>query len=139
LTGLAITHLTLGLPIAVWMLRGYIAEVPVELEEAAMIDGCSRLGAMVRVVLPLVAPAIVAVATFAFVLSWGEYLLALALITSTDVKTLPLALQALFDPYSFSWGEVMAGGVIIALPAIILFQIVRRYMIGGLVAGGVKG
>ncbi|MEM8590847.1 MAG: carbohydrate ABC transporter permease [Pseudomonadota bacterium] len=139
LTGLAITHLTLGLPIAVWMLRGYIAEVPVELEEAAMIDGCSRLGAMVRVVLPLVAPAIVAVATFAFVLSWGEYLLALALISSTDVKTLPLALQALFDPYSFSWGEVMAGGVVIALPAIILFQIVRRYMIGGLVAGGVKG
>ena len=139
LTGLAITHLTLGLPIAVWMLRGYIAEVPAELEEAAMIDGCSRLGAMVRVVLPLVAPAIVAVATFAFVLSWGEYLLALALITSTDVKTLPLALQALFDPYSFSWGEVMAGGVIIAMPAIVLFQIVRRYMIGGLVAGGVKG
>ena len=72
-------------------------------------------------------------------LSWGEYLLALALITSTDVKTLPLALQALFDPYSFSWGEVMAGGVIIAMPAIVLFQIVRRYMIGGLVAGGVKG
>lgn len=92
LLGLTITHLTLGLPIAVWMLRGYIEDVPAVLEEAALIDGCSRLGALRRVLLPIITPAIVAVGTFAFVLSWGEYLLALSLMSSADKKTLPLAL-----------------------------------------------
>jgi ABC-type glycerol-3-phosphate transport system permease component len=139
LPGLIVTHLTLGLPIGVWMLRGYVEDVPAVLEEAALIDGCTRLGALRRVLLPIVAPAVVAVGTFAFVLSWGEYLLALSLMSSTSKRTLPLALQTLFDPYSFSWGEVMAGGVLIAVPAVLLFLIFRRYLVGGLVAGGVKG
>lgn len=139
LTGLAITHLTLGLPIAVWMLRAYIEDIPATLEEAALIDGCSRLGALRWVLFPLISPAVVAVGTFAFVLSWGEYLLALSLMSSTARRTLPLALQALFDPYSFSWGQVMAGGVLISLPAILVFGIFRRYIVGGLLAGGVKG
>ena len=139
LTGLVITHLTLGLPIAVWMLRGYFDSIPRDLEEAAWIDGASQTQALLRIVLPLMAPAVVAVATFAFVLSWGEYVLALSLVSSTQSKTLPLALQALFDPYSFSWGQVMAGGVIIAVPAVALFLVFRRYLIGGLVSGGVKG
>jgi ABC-type glycerol-3-phosphate transport system permease component len=121
LTALIFTHLALGMPIAVWMLKSYIDAVPRELEEAALIDGCGRIGAMVRIVLPLVRPAIVAIGTFAFVLSWGEFILALALISKAETKTLPLALQGLFDPYSFSWGRVMAGGTIIALPTIILF------------------
>lgn len=139
LTGLAITHLTLGLPIAVWMLRGYVEDIPASLEEAALIDGCSRFGALRYVLLPLISPAVVAVGTFAFVLSWGEYLLALSLVSSSRVRTLPLALQAIFDPYSFSWGEVMAGGVLISVPAVLLFLIFRRYLVGGLTAGGVKG
>jgi ABC-type glycerol-3-phosphate transport system permease component len=139
LTALIFTHLALGMPIAVWMLKGYIDAIPKELEEAAQIDGCGRISAMVRIVLPLIRPAIIAVGTFAFVLSWGEYLMALALISKSDVKTLPLALQGLFDPYSFSWGQVMAGGTIIALPAILLFLIFRRQLVGGLLAGGVKG
>lgn len=139
LIGLTITHLTLALPVAVWMLRGYIEDVPRDLEEAAMIDGCSRLGALRLILLPIISPAVIAVGTFAFVLSWGEYLLALALISRSDAKTLPLALQALFDPYSFSWGEVMAGGMLIAVPAVVLFLFFRRYLVGGLVAGGVKG
>jgi ABC-type glycerol-3-phosphate transport system permease component len=139
LTALIIVHLALGLPVAVWMLRGYIEAVPRELEEAAMIDGSSRVGAMLRITFPLVRPAVIAVGTFAFVLSWGEYLMALSLISKTDVKTLPLALQALFDPYSFSWGAVMAGGVVIALPVVILFLIFRNQLVGGLTAGGVKG
>ncbi|MET4636417.1 MULTISPECIES: carbohydrate ABC transporter permease [Kaistia] len=139
LTALIFTHLALGMPIAVWMLKGYIDAIPKELEEAAMIDGCSRVGALTRIVIPLIRPAIIAVGTFAFVLSWGEYLMALALISKADVKTLPLALQGLFDPYSFSWGQVMAGGTIIALPAILLFLIFRKQLVGGLLAGGVKG
>jgi ABC-type glycerol-3-phosphate transport system permease component len=139
LTALIFTHLALGMPIAIWILRGYIDSVPRELEEAALIDGCGRFGAMVRVVFPLIRPAIVAVGTFAFVLSWGEFILALALISKADVKTLPLALQGLFDPYSFSWGRIMAGGTVIALPTIILFLIFRKQLVGGLLAGGVKG
>ena len=114
-------------------------DIPAVLEEAALIDGCSRLGALRHVLLPLITPAVVAVGTFAFVLSWGEYLLALSLMSSTSKKTMPLALQSLFDPYSFSWGEVMAGGVLIAVPAVVLFLIFRHYLVGGLVAGGVKG
>ena len=139
LAGLAFTHLALGLPVAVWMLKGYIDALPRDLEEAALMDGCSRLGALWHIVLPLIRPAIVAVGTFAFVLSWGEFIMALALISKTEVKTLPLALQALFDPYSFDWGELMAGGVVIAAPAIILFLIFRKQLVGGLMAGGVKG
>jgi len=139
LTALTFTHLALGLPIAVWMLKGYIDAVPRELEEAAVIDGSSQLGAMVRITLPLIRPAVIAVGTFAFVLSWGEFLLALALITSAEVKTLPLALQTLFDPYSFSWGVVMAGGVVIAAPAVLLFLLFRNQLVGGLTAGGIKG
>jgi ABC-type glycerol-3-phosphate transport system permease component len=139
LVALIFTHLALGLPIAVWMLKGYIDAVPKELEEASMIDGSSRIGAMVRITFPLIKPAVIAVGTFAFVLSWGEFLLALALISKTEVKTLPLALQTLFDPYSFSWGEVMAGGVVIALPTIILFLLFRNQLVGGLTAGGIKG
>lgn len=139
LTALVFTHLSLGLPVAVWMLKGYVDAIPRELEEAAMIDGCGRFGALRYVLFPLLRPAVVAAGTFAFVLSWGEFLLALALISKTEVKTLPLALQAVFDPYSFSWGEVMAGGVVIAAPAIILFFAFRRQLVGGLTAGGVKG
>ena len=97
-----------------------------------MIDGCGRFGALRWVLFPLLRPAVVAAGTFAFVLSWGEFLLALALISKTEVKTLPLALQAVFDPYSFSWGEVMAGGVVIAAPAIILFFMFRSQLVGGL-------
>lgn len=139
LTALIFTHLALGLPVAVWVLKGYIDAIPRDLEEAAMVDGCGRLGAMGRVVFPLLQPGLVAVGTFAFVLSWGEYLLALSLVSKSDVRTLPLALQSLFDPYQFSWGAVMAGGVFIAAPAVVLFLIFRRQLVGGLLAGGVKG
>ncbi|MEQ1769256.1 MAG: carbohydrate ABC transporter permease [Devosia sp.] len=139
LTALIFIHLALGLPIAVWMLKGYIDAIPRDLEEAAMTDGCGRFGAMVRIVLPLISPALIAVGTFAFVLSWGEFVIALAVVSKAEVRTLPLALQSLFDPYQFSWGDVMAGGVVIALPAVILFFIFRRQLVGGLLAGGIKG
>jgi ABC-type glycerol-3-phosphate transport system permease component len=139
LTALIFIHLALGLPIAVWMLKGYIDAIPRDLEEAAMVDGSGRFGAMWRIVLPLIRPALVADGTFSFVLSWGEFVIALAIVAKAEVRTLPLALQSLFDPYQFSWGQVMAGGVVIALPAVILFFIFRKQLVGGLLAGGVKG
>jgi ABC-type glycerol-3-phosphate transport system permease component len=139
LEGLVMVTLMAQLPVAVWMLKGYMDEIPKDFDEAALIDGASYLGVLWRVVLPLILPAIVAIAAFAFILSWGEYVFALSLITSTDKKTLPLALQAAFGQYTIDWGMLTAGGVIISLPPTILFVIFQRYLVGGLTAGGVKG
>jgi ABC-type glycerol-3-phosphate transport system permease component len=138
LVGLAIAHLTLGLPIAVLLLRNYLADIPKSLEEAAMIDGCSVLGALWRVILPLLKPAIVAVTAFSFILSWGEYLLALSLISTDSQKTLPLAMQSLFQLNTVDLGVVMAFGVLISFPVAILFMIIQRSFVSNLGMGGVK-
>jgi ABC-type glycerol-3-phosphate transport system permease component len=139
LHGLILVTLMLQLPVAVWMLKGYLDGIPIDLDEAALIDGATYFQVMWRIVLPLILPAIVAIAAFAFILSWGEYVFALSLITSTDKKTLPLALQAAFGQYTIDWGMLTAGGVIISLPPTILFVIFQRYLVSGLVSGGVKG
>ena len=139
LVGLTITYLLLGLPIATWMLKGYLDDIPRDIDEAALIDGSNYLGVLRHILFPLLAPAIVAVGAFAFVLAWGEYLFALSLITSVSVKTLPLALQAAFAQYTVDWGMLAAGGVIISLPVAIVFMLFQRYLVGGLTAGGVKG
>jgi ABC-type glycerol-3-phosphate transport system permease component len=139
LLGLSIVYLLLGLPIAVWMLKGFMEEIPRELDEAATVDGATSVQALWHIIMPLMAPATIAVGAFAFLLAWGEYLFALALITSTETKTLPLALQAAFGQYTIDWGMLTAGGVIISLPPAILFLFFQRYLVGGLTAGGVKG
>ncbi|MCC6315706.1 MAG: carbohydrate ABC transporter permease [Thermomicrobiales bacterium] len=139
LAGLIVVYLLIGLPIAVWMLKGYMDDIPAELDEAATIDGASSLQVLWQIVMPLMAPATVAVGAFAFLLAWGEYLFAVALITSTEMKTLPLALQAAFGQYSIDWGMLTAGGVIISLPPAVLFLFFQRYLVGGLTTGGVKG
>jgi ABC-type glycerol-3-phosphate transport system permease component len=139
LLGLTIVYLLLGLPIAVWMLKGYMDDIPLELDEAATLDGASPLQVLLQVIMPLMAPATVAVGAFAFLLAWGEYLFALALLTSTEVRTLPLALQAAFGQYTIDWGMLTAGGVIISLPPAVLFLFFQRYLVGGLTSGGVKG
>ena len=138
LIGLIIGHLTIGIPIAVLLLRNYLADIPVSLEEAAMVDGATRVGAIVRIVLPLLRPALAAVTAFSFILSWGEYVLALSLITSDNRKTLPLAMQSLFQLYSVDLGLVMAFGVVISLPVAVLFMFVQRSFVSNLGAGGVK-
>lgn len=139
LVGLAIAHLTLGIPIAVLLFRNYLADVPVALEEAAIIDGCSRVGALLRVVLPVLRPGIAAVLAFSFILSWGEYVLALSLLTTDTNQTLPLAMQALFQLYGVDLGLVMAFGVVISLPVAVLFMIIQRSFVSNIGAGGVKG
>jgi ABC-type glycerol-3-phosphate transport system permease component len=138
LVGLTIVYFFIGLPIAVVILSNYIADIPVSLEEAAFVDGASRLRALKDVMLPLLRPAITAVYAFAFILGWGEYLLALSLQTSENEKTLPLVMQSLFDEFTVSVGEVMAFGVLISLPVAILFMLIQRNFVGNLVAGGVK-
>lgn len=139
LLGLTIAYLLLGLPIAVWMLKGYMDDIPPELDEAATLDGASPVQVLWQVIMPLMAPATVAVGAFAFLLAWGEFLFALSLLTSTEVRTLPLALQAAFGQYTIDWGMLTAGGVIISLPPAILFLFFQRYLVGGLTTGGVKG
>lgn len=139
ITGLTISYLLLQLPIAVWLLKGYMDDIPVEIDEAALIDGASYWQLLVRIILPLMIPATVAVGAFAFMLAWGEYVFALGLITSTSARTLPLALQAAFGQYTIDWGMLTAGGAIIALPPTILFIFFQRYLVGGLVSGSVKG
>ncbi|WP_102127467.1 carbohydrate ABC transporter permease [Deinococcus planocerae] len=137
--GLILVHVVVSLPITVWLLRNYVEDVPVALEEAALVDGCTRLQSVSLVLLPLLYPAVAAVGTFAFVLSWGEYLLALSLTTTADHRTLPLAVQGLFSQFRQDWGLIMAGGVVIALPVALLFLLIRRFLVDGLVSGGVKG
>lgn len=139
LLGLTIAYLLLGLPVAVWMLKGYMDDIPKDLDEAAYIDGASTLHVLWQILIPLMAPATVAVGAFAFLLAWGEYLFAVSLITSVDAKTLPLALQAAFDQYTIDWGMLTAGGVIISIPPTLLFMFFQRYLVGGLTTGGVKG
>jgi ABC-type glycerol-3-phosphate transport system permease component len=139
LPGLIVAYMLLGLPVSVWMLKGYMDDIPPELDQAALIDGANYFQVLGLIIVPLMAPAIVAVGAFAFMLCWGEYLFALSLITSTDTKTLPLALQAAVGQFQINWGMLTAGGVIISLPPAILFIFFQRWLVGGLTSGGVKG
>jgi multiple sugar transport system permease protein len=139
LHGLIILYLTFSLPLSTWLLSGYFRSVPAELEEQAMVDGSTRMGALFRVLLPLSAPGLVAVAIFTFTGAWNELLLALIFITSEDKRTVPLGLQYLITGDVFLWGPIMAGAVLSALPVILLYFLAQRFMVQGMTAGSVKG
>jgi multiple sugar transport system permease protein len=139
LHGLVLVYLTFAIPLATWMLQGYFRAVPRELEEQAMVDGMSRLGALVRVVLPLAAPGLAAVAIFTFTGAWNEMLLALVLISSEDARTAPIALSHLITSDVVPWGPLMAGAVISSVPLMILYFVAQRFMTLGLAEGSVKG
>jgi ABC-type glycerol-3-phosphate transport system permease component len=139
LTGLIASHLTLTLPLGVWFLWGFFKNMPFELEEAAMVDGCTRLGAFLRVVLPLALPGLITVAIFSFLLSWTDYTFALVMIGSDANKTLPVGLASMVGSFDLRWGEIMAGSTLIALPLFAAFALMSQYFIQGLGAGAVKG
>jgi multiple sugar transport system permease protein len=139
LFALVIAHCTLTLPLGVWLLWGFFKSMPFELEEAAMVDGCTRLGSFLRVVLPLSLPGIVTVAVFSFLLSWTDYAYALVMISSDTQKTLPVGLASMVGSFEMRWGEVMAGATLIALPLFLMFTLLSRYFIQGLAAGATKG
>ena len=136
---LIISHLTLTLPLGVWLLWGFFKQVPHDVEEAAMVDGCSRLQAFIAVVLPITLPGIVTVAIFSFLLSWTDYTFALIMIGTDTLKTLPAGLDTMIGSYELRWGEMMAGSTLIALPLLIMFMFLSRYFIRGLAAGAMKG
>lgn len=139
LIALVIAHCTLTLPLGVWLLWGFFKAMPFELEEAAMVDGCTRLGSFLRVVLPLSLPGIVTVAVFAFLLSWTDYAYALVMISSDTQKTLPVGIASMIGAFDMRWGEIMAGASLIAAPLFLMFMFLSRYFIQGLSAGAMKG
>ncbi len=135
---LIVSHLIFTLPLSVWMLVGFIEALPVELEQAAQIDGCSILGVLARVVVPLTAPGIAATAILAFIASWNNFLFALVLSNETT-KTLPVAVLGYIGYNSIQWGTLMAAATMITLPVLVLALSVQRYIVQGLVAGAVLG
>ena len=139
LYGLVLVYLTFSLPLSTWLLQGYFRSVPRALEEQGMIDGLTRLGALIRIVLPLSVPGLAAVAIFTFTGAWNELLLALVLITSESARTAPLGLNYLITSDVLPWGPLMAGAVLSSLPLMLLYFVAQRFMVQGLAAGSVKG
>ena len=139
--GLTLVYVAGVLPFTVWTLRGFVDGVPRELEEAAMMDGCSRTGAFFRVTLPLLAPGLVATGVFGFIQAWNEFTLAVVVMTDPGSKTLPVWLVAFTDSRSrgVDWGAIMASSTLITIPVIVFFLLVQRRMVTGLTAGAVKG
>jgi N,N'-diacetylchitobiose transport system permease protein len=138
--GLTLVYVASVLPFTVWTLRGFVAGVPYELEEAAMIDGCSRFQAFLRITFPLLAPGLVATGVFGFIQAWNEFTLALVVMTRGDKRTLPVWLSTFTDVNrGTDWGAIMAGSTLIAIPVVIFFLLVQGRMVGGLTLGAVKG
>jgi N,N'-diacetylchitobiose transport system permease protein len=139
LTGVIVTYLTFVLPFCVWTLRGFVAGVPKELEEAAMVDGSTRFGAFIRIMLPLVAPGLVATSIFAFIQAWNEYIMAYVLLQSQNKQTLTVWLAFFTTQRGTDWAPLMAGATLTALPVVIFFVIVQRRIAFGLTQGAVRG
>ncbi|MEU7789803.1 carbohydrate ABC transporter permease [Amycolatopsis sp. NPDC049159] len=140
LAGLTLVHTTYMLPFALWMLQGYVAAIPVELEEAGAVDGASRLTVLRTIVFPLLAPGVVATAMFSFVSSWNEFFFALVLLQSPENYTLPITLTMFIGGEGkVALGPLAAGAVLAAIPSIVFFGILRKKLTGGLMAGAVKG
>jgi N,N'-diacetylchitobiose transport system permease protein len=139
LSGLVITYLSFVLPFTVWTLRGFLLGVPPELEEAAQVDGSTRFGAFVRILLPLIGPGLVATSIFAFIQAWNEYLMASVLVHSAGNQTLTLWLAGFITDRGTAWGPLMAGATLTALPVVLFFVAIQRRIAFGLTAGSVRG
>jgi multiple sugar transport system permease protein len=136
--GLLVVYPTITIPYATWVLTSYFRSIPIDMEEAAQIDGCSRLGALWHVTLPLSAPGIVSTFIFAFTLCWSEYLYALVIL-SGEAQTIPLGLSSLIVADVPRWNEIMAGAMITSIPVTIMYIAASRYIVSGLTLGGSKG
>ncbi len=139
LLGVIAYYLAVVLPFMIWTLRGFIANIPVDLEESAMVDGATRVGAFMRIVFPLVAPGLVATAIYGFIQAWNEYIIAYVLLSSSSKQTLTIWLASFTTQHGTDWGGLMAGATLTALPVVAFFLIVQRQVQGGLTAGAVKG
>jgi ABC-type glycerol-3-phosphate transport system permease component len=136
--GMIFVYVSVSIPFSIYLLVGYLEAVPRSLDEAAILDGCSQFQVIWRIVFPIMLPGVVATTTYAFLLCWSEYLFALAFLTQTDLKTMPLLLSAFFGENVVEWGNVMAGSALMALPTLLLFLPLQTRMASGLAAGAVK-
>lgn len=138
-TGLVVAYLTFTVPFCTWMLIGYFRTIPAELDEAARMDGASRLQTLRKVILPIATPGFAVVALFAFTHAWNEFLYALVFVHSNDTKTFTAGLNGLIMGDTFIWGQLMASSVIAIVPILIIYIVAQRYIVEGLAAGSVKG
>jgi ABC-type glycerol-3-phosphate transport system permease component len=138
-TALVLAYSSFCLPFALWLLRAFFQSIPIELEEAAQVDGAGRLGALVHIVAPLALPGLIATSIFTFTLAWNDFLFARILIASDELKTLPVGVQDLFSAAVVDWGLIMAAGMLITVPALAFFMAVQRHLVAGWGSGGLKG
>ncbi len=138
--GLVLPYLMFALPFSIWMLKGYFDSIPRELDEAAKVDGCTKLQAMLRVIIPNVKAGLTATAIVTFIMSWDEFIISLTVMDKDAMRTLPVGLlQSFVGEFSIKWGEMMAASVVTTVPVVVLFIFLSKYLIGGLIAGAVKG
>lgn len=137
--GLVVAYTATALPFCVWTMRGYYDTIPVELEQAALIDGCGPWQAFTKVTLPLAAPALAITALFSFMAAWSEFLVARIVISQQSLYTLPLGLESLAGQFQTEWANYAAGSLLVCVPVMVLFVALNRYIVGGLSLGGVKG
>lgn len=136
---LVAVYLTFTIPFCIWLLKAYFLSIPMELEDAAMVDGATRFQSMVRVVLPLATPGIAAASIYSFTLAWNEYLYSFILLSSSEKFTLSPGLTKLIFGDVFQWGMIMAGGFLMSIPVLLIYFVAQRYIVAGLAAGAVKG
>ena len=136
---LMLTYLTFTVPFCTWLLIGYFKTIPVEIAEAALVDGCGPVGTLWRIIVPLALPAMAVVALFSYTLSWNEFLYAMVFIGSDSQKTITVGLAGLIMGDVFMWGQLMAAAVLGSLPAVLIYAISQRWVVSGLAVGGVKG
>ena len=136
---LIIAYITVTLPVAIWMLRGFVSKIPEALEEAAAIDGATPLQAFFRIVVPLCRPGIVATAVFVIIVTWQEFLFALSFTSTKEMRTLPVGMNDYIGQYGIRYGELMASSIMISVPVILVFLLLQRQFVAGLTAGSVKG
>jgi multiple sugar transport system permease protein len=139
LIGLMFLDVALNLPFVIWMMRGFVEELPREIEEAAMLDGESRLGVLLRIVLPLVRPGLAATAVFCLIVAWNEFLFALILSQTESAMTLPVGIASHVTQYEIQWGAMSAAGVVAMLPVLVFAGAAQRYFVRGLSLGAIKG
>lgn len=137
--GLTLCYIVVTLPLSTWILRGFFENMPRELEDAAMIDGCSRFEALIRIILPISAPAIVAVGAYAFIVAWQEFLFALNFTLSKSTRTLPIGISEFTGQFGIDWGATTGAATIASIPVVVIFLFFHKYFVKGLTAGAVKG
>ena len=136
---LIIAYVAVTLPVAIWMLRGFVSRLPASIEEAAAIDGAGPIGTFLNIVVPLCRPGIAATAVFVLIVTWQEFLFALSFTSSKDMRTLPVGMNDFIGQYGIRYGELMASSVLISLPIVVIFMFLQRQFVAGLTAGAVKG